>query len=85
MCFWNIARVWNKCEETWKYLESFDIIGLTETWVKEGIWKNGEINWRQIQMRLYTSKKREEERKSKRKNNNSGQQRIKGSDGKGDK
>ncbi|XP_070162472.1 golgin subfamily A member 6-like protein 22 [Polyergus mexicanus] len=29
----------NKCEETWEYLEEFDIIGLTETWVEEGTWK----------------------------------------------
>lgn len=30
ICFWNIAGIRNKCEETWKYLEQFDVIGLTE-------------------------------------------------------
>lgn len=39
MCFWNIAGMMNKCEETWKYLEAFDIIGLTETWAEEETWK----------------------------------------------
>lgn len=33
MCFWNVAGLLNKCEETWDYLEKFDILGLTETWV----------------------------------------------------
>lgn len=39
ICFWSIARVLNKCEETWRYLEEFDIIGLTETWLEEESWK----------------------------------------------
>lgn len=26
-------------EETWKYLETFDVIGLTETWIDEEGWK----------------------------------------------
>lgn len=29
----------NKCEETWRYLEKFDIVGLTETWLEEESWK----------------------------------------------
>lgn len=39
MCFWNIAGLMNKCEETWKYLEEFDMVGLVETWVEEESWK----------------------------------------------
>lgn len=35
ICFWNTARVINKCEDTWKYLEEIDIIGLTKTWLEE--------------------------------------------------
>lgn len=26
ICFWNIAELFNKCEETWEYLEDFDIV-----------------------------------------------------------
>lgn len=33
-----MARLEDKCEETWEYLESFDILGLTETWMDEGAW-----------------------------------------------
>lgn len=44
ICFWNIAGGLNKCEETWKYLERFDIIGLTETWIEEKKWKKMESN-----------------------------------------
>lgn len=33
-----MAGIANKCEETWEYLEKFDIIGLTKTWA-EGAWK----------------------------------------------
>ncbi|XP_018307231.1 trichohyalin-like [Mycetomoellerius zeteki] len=32
-------RLVNKCEETWRYLENFDILGLTETWVEEERWQ----------------------------------------------
>lgn len=39
ICFWNIAGVTNKCEETCEYLEKFDIIGLTETSVEEETWE----------------------------------------------
>lgn len=38
LCFWKIAGLWSKCEDTWNYLEQFDAIGLTETWMKEGTW-----------------------------------------------
>lgn len=34
-----VAGLLNKCEETWKYLEGFDILGLTETWIDEEGWK----------------------------------------------
>lgn len=33
-----MAGLENKYEETWEYLESFDILGLTETWMDEGAW-----------------------------------------------
>jgi len=40
ICLWNIAGVTNKDEDTWRYLEDFDIVGLVETWRKEeGKWK----------------------------------------------
>lgn len=39
MCFWNIAGMMNKCEETCKYLEGFNVIGLTETLVEKEIWR----------------------------------------------
>lgn len=45
ICFWNIAGLKNKCEETWEYMENFDIIGLTETWM-------GSEAWRKIQEKL---------------------------------
>jgi hypothetical protein len=37
-----VAGLANKCEETWEYLEEFDILGLTETWVDEEGWKKME-------------------------------------------
>jgi len=39
ICYWNIAGLFKKCEETWDYLEKFDILGLTETLVDEEKWK----------------------------------------------
>lgn len=41
LCFWNVAGLGrtNKCEDTWSYLEKFDVIGLSETWVEEGTWR----------------------------------------------
>lgn len=41
----------NKCEETWEYLERFDIIGLIEIWIDEEGWKkienklSGKYEW----------------------------------------
>lgn len=35
ICFWNVAGLRHLCENTWEYLEGFDVIGLTETWLKE--------------------------------------------------
>lgn len=41
----------NKCEETWDYLERFDIVGLTETWMEEEAWRkmcnkvSNKYNW----------------------------------------
>lgn len=37
--FWNIAGMKNKGEDVWKYLESFDILGLTKTWIDEKDWE----------------------------------------------
>lgn len=45
ICCWNVAGLMNKFEETWDYLEKFDIIGLTETWVDEE-------NWEKIRIRV---------------------------------
>jgi len=33
ICFWNVAGLLNKCDETWGYLGNFNIIELTETWI----------------------------------------------------
>ena len=33
--FLESSRIKYKSEDIWKYLESFDILGLTETWIKE--------------------------------------------------
>lgn len=44
----------SKYEETWKYLEDFDIIGLAETWGEEETWKkikdklSGNYEWYSI-------------------------------------
>lgn len=39
ICCWNVAGLMNKFEETWDYLEKFDMIGLAETWVDEEKWE----------------------------------------------
>ncbi|TGZ50928.1 hypothetical protein DBV15_11860 [Temnothorax longispinosus] len=39
ICFWNVAGLINKCDETWDYLENFDVIGLVETWMEEDKWR----------------------------------------------
>lgn len=44
LCFWNVSGLSNKCEETWKYLERFDVLGFTETY---GWKKRTERKWRQ--------------------------------------
>ena len=44
LCFWNVAGLGNKDREVWKYLESFDLVGLTETWVEEGTWNGMKRN-----------------------------------------
>ncbi|XP_025073109.1 uncharacterized protein LOC112552323, partial [Pogonomyrmex barbatus] len=38
MCFWNVAGLYNKDRQFWKYIERFDFVGLTETWVDETQW-----------------------------------------------
>lgn len=51
-CIWNIAGILNKDNETWKYLNTFDILGLTETWIDKDNWKKIEgklskkFNWK---------------------------------------
>ena len=62
--FWNVAGLVNKCEEAWDYLESFDILGLTETWVDEEGWKkmadkvSKEFTWKCIPARRENKKGR---------------------------
>uniref|UniRef100_A0ABD2WY04 Endonuclease/exonuclease/phosphatase domain-containing protein n=1 Tax=Trichogramma kaykai TaxID=54128 RepID=A0ABD2WY04_9HYME len=38
MMRWNVAGVWNKDEELWNYVTSFECICLVETWLEEKIW-----------------------------------------------
>lgn len=40
MIVWNVAGIKNKDEEFWEYLNNFDIIGLSETWLEEKDWEN---------------------------------------------
>ena len=35
LCFWNIAGIGNKNRDVWRYLESYDVIGLVETWLEQ--------------------------------------------------
>lgn len=38
LCFWNITGVWNKSKNVWRYLESYDVVGLVglvETWLEQ--------------------------------------------------
>lgn len=35
ICFWNIAGITTKCEETWEYLEEFDIISIQYTLIED--------------------------------------------------
>lgn len=39
MCTWNVAGILNKDNDTWKYLNNFDIVELIETWVDKGRWE----------------------------------------------
>lgn len=67
ICFWNIVGIINKCDETWEYLDNFDIIGLTETWIEEEEWKkikdkmSNKFNWN-----LHTGKKGKQEKRGER-------------------
>lgn len=38
--FWNVAGVFNKDREFWKYIKKYDFISLCETWIEEGSWNN---------------------------------------------
>lgn len=50
--FWNVAGINNKDEEFWEYIKSFDVIGMTETWIEENRWEKtkkklpGEYKWK---------------------------------------
>lgn len=34
----NVAGLWRKEEDFWKFLKDYEVIGLTETWVDEAEW-----------------------------------------------
>lgn len=40
--FWNVAGVKGKDQEFWEFLEQFDVIGLTETWMENKEWEKWE-------------------------------------------
>lgn len=35
ICFSNVTGLLYLCEDTYEYLEDFDVIGLTETWIEK--------------------------------------------------
>ena len=39
MVFWNVAGIKKKEKEFWEYIETFDIVGLTETWIEQNEWE----------------------------------------------
>ena len=39
MVFWNVAGIKKKDKEFWEYIETFDIVGLTETWIEQNEWE----------------------------------------------
>lgn len=44
LCFWNVAGLENKDRVVWRYLEGFDLVVLTETWMEEGPWNGMKRN-----------------------------------------
>ena len=38
MVFWNVAGIKKKDKEFWEYIETFDIVGLTETRTEQKEW-----------------------------------------------
>lgn len=40
MIFWNIVGIRNKDSNFWNFIEMFDVVGLTETWVGEQYWES---------------------------------------------
>lgn len=38
MLFWNIADINNKDKEFWEYVNDFDFISLSETWLEQEGW-----------------------------------------------
>ena len=39
MVFWNVAEIMKEDKEFWEYIETFDIVGLTETWIEQTEWE----------------------------------------------
>lgn len=37
--FWNVAGMWNKDSNFWQYIEEFDLVNLTETWLEQKGWE----------------------------------------------
>lgn len=59
ICFWNVAGLLNKYEKTWDYLEKFDILGLTETWVDTERWQSIENKLSKDHLRKCTPAEKE--------------------------
>lgn len=36
--FWNVAGIKRKDSDFWKFIEQYDFVGLTETWIEEKDW-----------------------------------------------
>ena len=56
--FWNIAGIIGKDREFWQYIDSFDFVSLTETWLEEKNWCNIKGKLSQEFKWDYTSAKR---------------------------
>ena len=42
--FWNVHGLKNKDKDFWKYIETYEVIGMTETWTLEEEWEKIEQN-----------------------------------------
>lgn len=72
MCFWNVTGLLNKYEETWDYLEKFDILGLTETWVDTKRWQSIENKLSKDHLWKCTPAEKKQKRESERRNYSGG-------------